>query len=335
MLQNPMPIRIIIAAAVFVVLAGADGALAQSAQTPPSGRRFDVASVKPALSPAELGRLAAQSGGPPPMPRFGIQTQPGGRFTAGTSTLKQLIAEAFDVRDYQIEGGPKWLTTDYFEITANAGADATPADIKAMLRTLLAERFGLRTHSETRQVLVYVLTVARSDGRLGSRLKPATPECIEQLEQRKNGTAPPKPQTPEDEREQRDRIQSQLKRLSSGDSAMTAPCGSQMMSSRANGVSRLLLGGIELKSLVSRISSELSAPVVDRTGLSGLFDISLEYITERTFNGRASGLDPNSTDPLPPPLAGALQQQLGLKLDKQIGPMPVVIIDAADHPTPD
>ncbi len=102
--------------------------------------------MKPVLSPAELGRLAAQSGGPPAFPRFGIQTQPGGRFTAGTSTLKQLIAEAFEVKDYQIEGGPPWLTTDYFEITANAGADATPADVKAMLRTLLADRFGLRTH---------------------------------------------------------------------------------------------------------------------------------------------------------------------------------------------
>ena len=97
----------------------------------------------------------------------------------------------------------------------------------------------------------------------------------------------------------------------------------------------LLLGGMELTSLVSRLSSELSAPVVDRTELSGLFDISLEYVSERTINGRAGGLDPNSTDPLPPPLIGALQQQLGLKLEKQTGPMPVVVIEAAEHPTLD
>ena len=95
------------------------------------------------------------------------------------------------------------------------------------------------------------------------------------------------------------------------------------------------MGGMELKSLVSRISSELSAPVLDQTGLSGLCDVSLEYLADRSFNGQRAGLDPNSTDPLPPPLIGALQQQLGLKLEKQIGPMPVVIIDAADHPTPD
>ena len=330
-------LMVYVAAASCVVVSGV-GLLAQSAQAPPAERRFDVASVKPALSPAELGRLAAQSGGPSAMQRFGIQTQPGGRFTAGTSTLKALIANAFDVKDYQIDGGPSWLTTEYFDITANAGADATPADIKAMLRTLLSERFRLRTRSDTRQAPVYVLTVARPDGRLGSGLKPTTPECVQQIEQRKNRPAAPAapPPTPSEteQRAQRDRIQAELKRLSSGDLSVTASCGSMMMSSRANGGARLLMGGMELKSLVSQISSEVSAPVLDQTGLSGLFDMSLEYLSER-FNGRPAGLDPNSTEPLPVPLTGALQQQLGLKLEKQIGPMPIVIIDAAERPMPD
>jgi uncharacterized protein (TIGR03435 family) len=313
--------------------------MAQSAASTSTDRRFEVASVKPALSPAELGRLAAQSGGAPQFPRFGIQTQPGGRFSAGTSTLKALIAEAFEVKDYQIDGGPPWLITDYFEITANAGPDATPADVKGMLRTLLAERFGLRTHNDTRQAPVYVLTVARSDGRLGPRLTPATPECVQQIEQRRNRAAAPaaNPQPPSEAalREEREQLQTMAKRLSSGDSSATAPCGTSMMSSRLNGASALMAGGTELKSLVSRISSELSAPVLDQTGLAGLFDLSLEYLSERTINGRPGGLDPNSTDPLPVPLVGALQQQLGLKLEKQIGPMPVIIIDAANHPTPD
>ena len=90
-----------------------------------------------------------------------------------------------------------------------------------------------------------------------------------------------------------------------------------------------------MTSLVSRISSELTAPVIDRTQLTGRFDLSLEYLSERSFNGQRGGLDPNNTDPLPVPLAGALQQQLGLKLEKEIGPMPVVVIDAAEQPTPD
>jgi len=303
--------------------------LAQSAQATPE-RRFEVASVKPGLSPSELGRQAAQTGGPVQMPRMGIQTQPGGRFTAGAS-LKQLIAEAFEVKDYQIDGGPNWLTTDYFDITALAGADASPADVKAMLRTLLTERFGLRTHSDTRQAPVYVLTVARADGRLGPQLTRSTPECIEQIEQRKNGGAPPKPMTPAE----REREMEILKRMASGGGMTTPRCGSSMMGSRANGGSTYAFGGMELKALVSRLSSELSAPVVDQTNLPGLFDVTLEFLSERTINGRPAGLDANSTESLPVTLPAALQQQLGLKLEKQLGPMPVVVIDAADRPTPD
>lgn len=314
--------------AVLFVFRG-DGSVLVDAQTLPDDKRFEVASVKPALSPAELGRLAAQSGGPPPMPRFGMDTQPGGRFTAATVTLKQLIAQAFDLKDYQIDGGPGWLTTDYFEITANAGADATPTDVNSMLRTLLAERFSLRTHTETRQASVYVLTVARGDGRLGSRLTRSTAECAQEIEQRRNGTAPAaKPLTASD-------LSERMKRVMSGDTSVRPVCGTQSMGMRANGGSTLLFGGMELKSLISRLSSELSAPVLDQTGLSGLFDVSLEYLSERRINGRVGGLDPNNTDPLPPPLTGALQQQLGLKLEKQTGPMPVVVIEAADHPTPD
>lgn len=314
------PVESLRAVAAVVVLFGGPGAiLAQSGQES-AERRFEVASVKRALSPAELGRAAAASGGTFSMPRFGIQTQPGGRFTAFTVTLKQLVAEAFEVRDYQIDGGPKWLTSDYFDVVANAGAEASPADVRSMLRVLLAERFGLRTHTETRQAPVHVLTLARADGRLGPRLKRTTPECEKQIHDRKNGIAAPRPTSPPPN----------LREFPT-----TPTCGSTMMMARADGASSMLWGGMELSSLVRHISSEVAGPVDDRTGLSGLFDISLEYTSDRRLGGRAPGLDPNSTDIPPPILVPALQQQLGLKLDKQIGPMPVVVIDAAESPTPD
>ena len=123
--------------------------------------------------------------------------------------------------------------------------------------------------------------------------------------------------------------------MMTGDGAARPRCGSSMMGSRASGVSTYAFGGMELKTLVSRLSSELSAPVADQTGLTGLFDVTLEYLSERTINGRPAGLDANSTETLPPLLIPSLQQQLGLKLEKQIGPMPVVIVDAASRPTPD
>ena len=76
---------LIVASATCCRLLAVGAVLAQSAQSPPNERRFEVASVKPGLSPADLGRRAAASGAPPQFPRFGIQTQPGGRFTAATS----------------------------------------------------------------------------------------------------------------------------------------------------------------------------------------------------------------------------------------------------------
>lgn len=286
--------------------------LAQSAPAPADERRFEVASVKPMASPFQAG-----AGGVVTLEKIGISTLPGGRFSASTVTLKQLIVNAFDVRDFQIEGGPPWLTSDYFEITATAGADASPADVRSMLRTLLAERFGLRTRSETRQASLYVLSLARADGRLGPDLKRTSPECAQHVEQRRAGTAPPRPAP------------------NPSDLAMTPICGATSMMRKSTGATTFVAGGMELSSLVRQISNQLTAPVVDRTGLSGLFDITLDFISPRTVGGRPPGLDPNSTEPLPVPLEAAVQAQLGLRLEKEIGPMPIVIIDAAAPPTPD
>jgi uncharacterized protein (TIGR03435 family) len=134
-------------------------------------RRFHrfCAGMSPAEAGAAAGRAAATSQPAPASPIFGIRTQSGGRFLAGAS-LKRFIANAYEVNDYQIDGGPKWVTSDYFEITANAGADATPADIRSMLRSLLAERFALRLRRDTREAQTHVLTMARPDERLGPRL---------------------------------------------------------------------------------------------------------------------------------------------------------------------
>ena len=288
-----------------------------AAQSPPaSDKRFDVASIKPALSPFELGQRAA-AGGPVNVSFFGNRILPGGRFMAST-TLKQLVMQAFDVKDYQVEGGPKWLTADNFEVNASAGGDATTAEINAMLKTLLVERFALKTHLETRQAPLYVLTVARSD-RLGSGLKPTSPECIAQIEARKNG-AGTSPRIPP-------RTANEL--------PSTPTCGVTMGISKANGGSTLLMGGLEIKSLLSTISSEFGAPAIDKTELTGLYDITLDYTSERRTTGRPGGLDPNSNDTPPPPLAMALEKQLGLKLEKQSGPLPIVVIESAEHPTPD
>jgi uncharacterized protein (TIGR03435 family) len=322
---------IVCIAGCFLSCASPRVALAQSAAPLTGDVRFEVASVKPQLSPAQLGAQARTAGGNVTLPRMGIQTLPGGRFSASMVTLKQLVTHAFQVKDYQIEGGPNWLTSDYFEINALAGPDATPENVQAMLRSLLAERFNLRTRIETRQAPVFALTLARPDGRLGFGLKPTSTECQQQIAARKSGTAPPvsgaDPTTPSFTR---------APAPPSLDAFPATPtCGTAMMMSRANGASAILYGGFDLSALVSRVSTELAAPVVDRTGLSGLFDITLEYTSERQTSLRPPGLDTAATDIPPPFIVAAIEQQLGLKLEKQTGPLDFIVIESAEPPTPD
>src|SRR5688572_26107286 len=189
---------------VVTVLAGAMLALgsvrvaAQPAALAEGGLRFEVASIKPGGSPADAGRAmaAGEGGGRISIPFFGVRVQPGGRLM-GTANLQSLIMRAYGIRDYQIEGGPKWLTADYFDITAKADKETvTEAEINEMLKGLLAERFGLRVHVETRPSPVHTLTIARADGRLGAGIKPASAECLATLEEQKRSgtrTAPPMP----------------------------------------------------------------------------------------------------------------------------------------------
>ena len=148
----------------------------------------------------------------------------------------------------------------------------------------------------------------------GPDLRRTTPECERQLEAKKNGLVQPLP------------VPREL--------PATAPCGQMMMRGTPTGGSIISRSGTEIAQLITLISSVVAAPVIDRTGLSGHFDLTLEYMPERQAAGRRPGLDPNSGLP-PPPITMALQQQLGLKLEQQLGPLPVVVIDAAELPTPD
>lgn len=118
----------------------------------PAAPAFDRASIR--LSTAKLGSY------------FRYQT--GGQLTA-MSWPRQFIQVAYGVADYQVIGGPGWLATDRYNIEANAAnSNATKADINAMLQTLLADRFKLQFHRETRDIDVYDLVVDQN----GSKMKP-------------------------------------------------------------------------------------------------------------------------------------------------------------------
>jgi len=130
------------------------------AQTP--GPSFEVTSVKANTSRESVMRLTAPLGT--------------GRFDATNASTRILILNAYGLRDFQLAGAPPWTESERFDVAGRAAAAATRDEISAMLRTLLADRFRLRSHRETRELPIYALVAATPDKRLGPALKVSTAE---------------------------------------------------------------------------------------------------------------------------------------------------------------
>lgn len=159
------------AAIISVVLFGmvTPSAQAPSARESAARLAFDVASIKkvegPAVTTITVGSNAAA----------------GGAFNRITS-VANLILYAYDLRDYQLDGGPDWIRRDRFDVAARAGRDVSTADMRSMVQSLLKERFKLIAHHEQRQMPVYTLAVARSD-QLGPGLrKSSDAECAKTVQ---------------------------------------------------------------------------------------------------------------------------------------------------------
>jgi hypothetical protein len=131
---------------------GAPRAQAPAAQAP----AFDVASVKP-----------NKDGGP-----SSVRVTAGGMLTITNSNLRNIIRNAWNITNDQIVGGPEWIDSDRFDITAKASQPFGQDQARAMLQALLADRFGLATHDETREVPVYLLVLAAQ----GRQPRPADEE---------------------------------------------------------------------------------------------------------------------------------------------------------------
>lgn len=130
-----------------LLITGAATAHAQSSRP-----QFEVASIKPANS----GR-----------PGMSIETEPG-RFKAINATVSFLIQYAYGIKDFQLSGGPGWMGSDKFDIDAKGEAKTGDREFPSMMRTLLADRFQLKSHQETRTLPVFDLVVAK-DGPKFSR----------------------------------------------------------------------------------------------------------------------------------------------------------------------
>lgn len=270
--------------------------LRAQSQAPDKGPTFEVASVK-----------ANNSG----FPRVAIMMQ-GDRYTAINVNLRMLIRNAYQLQDFQMAGGPSWIDSDRFDVVGKLETvPPPPGQLQSMLRALLADRFKLVTHNETKELPIYALALARSDGKLGPRLTPSTLDCAAM--RGRAGGPPPRPPQPGER----------------------PPCGVFF------GPGRMTAGSMTMAGLAQALSPRVNRVVVDRTGLAGNFDLEVEFTPEPGQDGRG-GLPPGPPGAGPPPVPAdgpsiftAVQEQLGLKLESARGPVDMLVIDRIDHPTED
>jgi uncharacterized protein (TIGR03435 family) len=251
-----------------------------------------VSSQIPAFDAASVKRRVEPGGG------F-VGRQPGGRITAQGVSLQDLIVFAYGIQPYQIVGGPRWLDTERWDVTAT-GASGGPEDALVALQHLLADRFSLVARRDTREMPVYALVRARSDQRLGPQLKQSAFDCAAaQVEARRTGVVPPDARTI-------CRIQGR--------------------------VGSIEMGGSPIADVTPLLSTRLQRTVIDRTGLTGPWDLTLTYTPEpgQIAPGTiAPGTQP-AFDPNGPSIFTAVQEQLGLKLEATRAPIEVLVIERAE-----
>jgi uncharacterized protein (TIGR03435 family) len=283
------------------VLAAAVGPLrAQTAQiavvqNPPA---FDVVSIR------------ENSSGDPGQ---GIRRQPGGRLIINNVPLRTLIISAFGLQPQQLAGGPDWIDSARYDITAQAAGEfavtepGTVGSSDLMMQRMLADRFQLAVHTETRELPIYTLTMARSDRRLGPRIRTAAVDCQAAMtamlkRSQSSGAAPVPPQRPDG----------------------GPGCGMRMGPG-----SQLTAGGMSMAALARMLAVPVGRLVLDRTGLNGGFDFDLEF----AFDPIEGAAQPSSTTGGAPSIFTALEEQLGLKLQAERGPVEVLVIDRMERPT--
>ena len=112
-----------------------------------------------------------------------------GRYVAKNATMVDLIAAAYGVDSLRVQGGPSWLEKDHFDVVAKAPASTTPETVKPLLQALLAERFKLVVHNDTKPMPVFVLTVGKGKSKLKEAASGGNSGCDPRTE-------PPNPQPP-------------------------------------------------------------------------------------------------------------------------------------------
>jgi len=267
------------------------------AQTPPA---FEVAVIKRSLPMAEAIPLLMQG-----KLKAGMNIDKA-RVDMGFVTLTDLIVRAYTLKPNQISG-PDWLSMERFDIQAKLPDGAAEEQVPEMLRTLLADRFGMKIHTESRTLSVYALIV----GKNGAKLQPST--------------LPPDPEPAKG-------LTTLTPSAGGTVTASAGPVGPTRMTMGPNGVQMVMLKA-KISALADVLTSILGKPVVDRTGLTGYYQIALDIPQADVQNvARALGMGgPAATVGAPTDPGGSslfqTVEQFGLKLDSRKEQIETLVID--------
>ncbi len=221
---------------------------------------FEVASIKPHPEPITMSADPAVHGS---------------MVTATASTVLDVIEVAYDVRRDQIVGAPGWVQSSHWDIAAKAQVEGTitRAQMRQMLQTLLADRFQLKIHRETKEVPVFALIV----GKNGPKFKESATDATGGYTVRGTGS------------------------------------GMHMVTSKGT-----------MEQLTRHLAFSAGRPVLDRTGLTGYYAFTLDWISENATPPPDSNV---------PAIFTAVQEQLGLKLEPTKGPIEMLIVDRVEKPS--
>jgi uncharacterized protein (TIGR03435 family) len=257
---------------------------AQAPRADAPSAQFDVASIKPSPRDAVGG---------------GIRSLPDGTMIMTNQPIASIITGASPVPVREVEGLPDWANRDPYDVTLKPPAGATRAERAEMMRSMFAERMKLRAHVEERERDIFALVVARSDGRLGPKLKPSSLDCGP----RPPGSPPPPPPT-------------------------FAEADAQGRCGGLYGQGLIVSGGLQLDTFVRSVSGLAGRQVINRTGLEGFYALTLRYATSPE-----AGVGNYPPDDNIPDFFTALQEQLGLKLQSEKMRVPIFVIDHIERPT--
>jgi len=302
--MKPIQIARVSASLVFVTAA----AWAQSGPT------FEVASIKKA---EPLSVNAAMAG----KMNLGM-TIDNAQVNVKSLSLSELMRVAYKVKSFQISG-PDWLNAERYTITAKMPAGTNRDQVPEMLQALLADRFKLTFHRETREENVYALVVMKSGLKLQESSDDAAPGSAP------GGPAAPLAPTPTDGSAQ---VRVNVTSDAGGAVNTASPNGSMKMLPRENGM-RIQLTHMNAVGMVEMLGRFVERPVVDMTDLKGRYDFTLDVGFEDMLTlARAAGM----AIPVQAPQAAAEPgssavftaiQQYGLKLEPRKAPIDLLVID--------